>query len=384
MLPYGRQSISKEDIQAVVKVLESDFLTQGPLVPAFEDAVAKKVNARFAVASNSATSALHLACLALGLGPGQSLWTSPISFVASANCARLCGADVDFVDIDPETFCMDTQVLADKLHRHKVQGLAMPSVVVPVHLAGQSCDMAGIHALGQQYGFKILEDASHAIGASYNGEPVGSTRFSDVCVFSFHPVKIITTGEGGLATTNNDELAKRMARLRTHGITREPVDMTEASHGPWYYQMLELGLNYRLTDLQAALGLSQLQRLEEFVQARRAQVTIYNDAFKGCVDLKLQKLPGHTLSSHHLFIVQVPAAKHSHTFAALRHDGIGVNLHYIPIHLQPYYQALGFQKGQFPKAEAYYQQAISLPLFPGLTPNNQEQVVSSLLKALSR
>jgi UDP-4-amino-4,6-dideoxy-N-acetyl-beta-L-altrosamine transaminase len=384
MLPYGRQSISKEDIQAVVKVLESDFLTQGPAVPAFEDAVAKKVNARFAVASNSATSALHLACLALGLGPGQSLWTSPISFVASANCARLCGANVDFVDIDPETFCMDTQVLADKLHRHKVQGLAMPSVVVPVHLAGQSCDMAGIHALGQQYGFNILEDASHAIGASYNGEPVGSTRFSDVCVFSFHPVKIITTGEGGLATTNNDELAKRMARLRTHGITREPMDMTEASHGPWYYQMLELGLNYRLTDLQAALGLSQLQRLEEFVQARRAQVKIYNDAFKSCLEVKLQKLPGHTLSSHHLFIVQVPAAKHSHAFTALRHDGIGVNLHYIPIHLQPYYQALGFQKGQFPKAEAYYQQAISLPLFPGLTLNDQEQVVSSLLKALSR
>ncbi|MEK9812225.1 MAG: UDP-4-amino-4,6-dideoxy-N-acetyl-beta-L-altrosamine transaminase [Bordetella sp.] len=382
MLPYGRQSISKEDIQAVVKVLESDFLTQGPAVSAFEDAVAKRVNARFAVASNSATSALHLACLALGLGPGQSLWTSPISFVASANCARLCGADVDFVDIDPETFCMDTQALADKLQRHKTQGLAMPSVVVPVHLAGQSCDMASIHALGQQYGFKILEDASHAIGASYNNQPLGDTRFSDICVFSFHPVKIITTGEGGLATTNNDQLAKRMARLRTHGITREPSDMTEASHGPWYYQMLDLGMNYRLTDLQAALGVSQLQRLEEFVQARRAQVEIYNDAFNGCSDLKLQKLPSYTRSSHHLFIVTVPTAQHSNVFAALRHDGIGVNLHYIPIHLQPYYQGLGFRKGQFPKAETYYEQAISLPLFPGLTPSDQERVVSSLFKAL--
>ena len=383
MLPYGRQSISKEDIQAVVKVLESDFLTQGPAVPAFEEAVAKRVNARFAVASNSATSALHLACLALGLGPGKCLWTSPISFVASANCARLCGADVDFVDINSETFCMDVLALATKLEQHRAQGLPMPSVVVPVHLSGQSCDMATIHALGQEYGFKILEDASHAIGASYKGEPVGNTRFSDICVFSFHPVKIITTGEGGLATTNNDELAKRMARLRTHGITRDPQDMTEASHGPWYYQMLELGLNYRMTDLQAALGLSQLQRLEEFIQARRAQVQTYNDALSGCPDLRLQKLPGYTLSSHHLFIVQVPTKKHAGVFERLRNDGIGVNLHYIPIHLQPYYQALGFQKGQFPKAEGYYQQAISLPLFPGLTSNDQEQVISSLLKALS-
>ena len=383
MLPYGRQSISKEDIQAVVKVLESDFLTQGPAVPAFEEAVAKRVNARFAVASNSATSALHLACLALGLGPGKCLWTSPISFVASANCARLCGADVDFVDIDSETFCMDALALASKLEQHRAQGLSLPSVVVPVHLSGQSCDMATIHALGQEYGFKILEDASHAIGASYKGEPVGNTRFSDICVFSFHPVKIITTGEGGLATTNDDELAKRMARLRTHGITRDPQDMTQASHGPWYYQMLELGLNYRMTDLQAALGLSQLQRLEEFIQARRAQVQTYNDALSGCPDLRLQKLPGYTLSSHHLFIVQVPTEKHAGVFEHLRNDGIGVNLHYIPIHLQPYYQALGFQKGQFPKAEGYYQQAISLPLFPGLTSNDQEQVISSLLKALS-
>lgn len=382
MLPYGRQSISNEDIQAVVKVLESDFLTQGPAVPAFEAAVAKKVNARFAVAANSATSALHMACLALGLGPGQSLWTSPISFVASANCARLCGANADFVDIDPETFCMDTQALADKLHRHKTQGLTMPSVVVPVHLAGQSCDMAGIHALSQQYGFKVLEDASHAIGASYNNEPVGNTRFSDVCVFSFHPVKIITTGEGGLATTNSEELAQRMARLRTHGITREPKDMTEASHGPWYYQMLELGLNYRLTDLQAALGLSQLQRLGEFIQVRRDQVKTYHDAFSGYPDVMPQSLPSYALSSHHLFIVKVPAAQHSHVFSALRHDGIGVNLHYIPIHLQPYYQALGFKKGDFPQAEGYYQQAISLPLFPGLSLNNQEHVVSSLLRAL--
>lgn len=382
MIPYGRQEITDADVAAVVEVLRSDFLTQGPMVPRFEEALAAQVGARHAVAVNSATSALHIACLALGLGPGDWLWTSPVTFLASANCALYCGARVDFVDIDPETWNLSARALEAKLVRAEREG-RLPKVVVPVHLGGLSCDMEAIHALATRYGFKVIEDASHAVGGSYRGEPVGNCRYSDICVFSFHPVKIVTSAEGGMALTNDAALAQAMALLRSHGMTRDPALMTHAPDGPWYYQQVALGFNYRMTDVQAALGLSQLQRLAPYVQRRQQLAARYDRLLQG-LPLMLPRHQGEATSALHLYIVRLAGARRSHleVFESLRADGIGVNLHYIPVHLQPYYAAMGFRPGDFPQAERYYQEAISLPMFPTLTEAEQDQVVASLRNAL--
>jgi UDP-4-amino-4,6-dideoxy-N-acetyl-beta-L-altrosamine transaminase len=375
-LPYGRQTITEADIAAVEAVLRSPFLTQGPAVPAFEQAVAAKVGAAHGVAVNSATSALHIACLALGLGPGDRLWTSPITFVASANCGRYCGAEVDFVDIEPSTGLMSVQALDQKLQEAEQKG-TLPKVVVPVHLAGSSCNMAAIEALAQRYGFAVLEDASHAIGGCYQGKPVGNCRHSAITVFSFHPVKIITTGEGGLATTNNPELAQRMAELCSHGIVREVERFKRPPAGPWVYEQQQLGFNYRMTDLQAALGLSQLQRLEAIVAERNRLLQVYRELLVD-VPVRLLDVPEDVLSAVHLAVIRLEgssSAQHRQVFEGLRAAGIGVQLHYSPVHLQPYYRRLGFGVGQFPESEAYASSAISLPLFPGLTAEEQQRVV---------
>jgi UDP-4-amino-4,6-dideoxy-N-acetyl-beta-L-altrosamine transaminase len=383
MIPYGRQNVSEDDIQAVVDVLRSDFLTQGPTVPAFEKSVADYCGAQHAVAVNSATSALHLACLALDVGPGDRMWTSAVTFVASANCARYCGAEVDFVDIDARTYNMSVDALEAKLATAERSG-SLPKVVIPVHLCGQPCDMAGIHALSQRYGFKIVEDASHAVGGRYRGEPVGNCRFSDIAVFSFHPVKIITSAEGGMAVTNDPRLAKRMQRLRTHGITREGVDMIHAPDGPWYYEQIELGFNYRMTDVHAALGLSQMTRLNEFTARRQAIAQRY--------DALLKKVPVTTPSQYpdgvsglHLYVVRLRLddieKSHREVFDALRAAGIGVNLHYIPVYRQPYYERMGFRRADFPEAERYYAEAISLPIHPRLSDADQRYVCEILGQA---
>lgn len=383
MIPYGRQDISEADIQSVVDVLRSDFLTQGPVVPAFEKAIAEYCGVQHAVAANSATSALHIACLALGVGPGDRVWTSPITFVASANCALYCGAKVDFVDIDPRTYNLSVERLSEKLAQAEKSG-CLPKAVIPVHFCGQACDMAGIHALSLRYGFKIIEDASHAIGGKYKGEPVGNCRYSDITVFSFHPVKIITTGEGGMALTNNERLAKHMQRLRSHGITRDADEMTHAPDGPWYYQQINLGFNYRMTDLQAALGLSQMQRLDEFVVGRHAIARRYAELL---ADLPVA-IPWQHPDSHsalHLYVIRLRQAKHGRShrqvFETMRAAGIGVNLHYIPVYRQPYYEGLGFTQGYCPEAEKYYAEAISLPMYPALTQAQQDEVVTVLHKA---
>lgn len=385
MIPYGRQDISDADVSAVIDILRSDFLTQGPTVPAFEAATAAACGASHGVAANSATSALHVACLALGVGPGDVVWTSPITFVASANCARYCGADVDFVDIDPRTYNLCPERLAEKLALAQQAG-RLPKVVIPVHLAGQPCDMAAIHALGQQYGFRIIEDASHAIGGRYRGEPIGNCRYSDITILSFHPVKVITTIEGGMALTNDPGLARAMALLRSHGITREASEMTHASDGPWYYQQIMLGFNYRMTDVQAALGLSQLNRLAPFVEARHRIAQTYDRALAGLPVVTPFQHPD-SYSGYHLYVVRLRLdaihRSHRQVFDAMRSAGIGVNLHYIPVHLQPYYRALGFGPGQYPAAEAYYAEAITLPLYPALTDEAQAQVVDALAAALS-
>jgi len=385
MIPYGRQDIRQEDIDAVVGVLRSDFLTQGPAVPRFEQAVAAYCGARHALAVNSATSALHIACLALGLGPGDWLWTSPITFVASANCGLYCGAQVDFVDIDPRTYNLCPRALEHKLVEAE-RANRLPKVVVAVHLCGQPCDMEAIHALSRRFGFKVIEDASHAIGGRYKGEPVGNCRYSDITVFSFHPVKIITTAEGGMAMTNDPALAEKMALLRTHGITRDPAQMTREPDGPWYYQQIELGFNYRMTDLQAALGFSQMQRLDEYVARRHHLARRYDELLRDLpVTTPWQHPDGY--SGLHLYVVRVSEARtgrpHRAVFEALRRDGIGVNLHYIPVHTQPYYQRMGFKAGQFPEAERYYAEAISLPMYATLTEAQQDEVVDALKRAIA-
>jgi UDP-4-amino-4,6-dideoxy-N-acetyl-beta-L-altrosamine transaminase len=384
MIPYGRQEITQADIDAVSRVLRSDYLTQGPVVPWFEQLVASHVGAKHALAMNSATSALHVACLALGLRPGDILWTTPISFVASANCGLYCGARVDFVDIDPRTYNLCPKALERKLVAAAKDG-RLPQVLVAVHLCGQACEMAAIHALGQKYGFKIIEDASHAIGGAYKGKFVGSGCFSDITVFSFHPVKIITTAEGGMALTNCDELAHKMSLLRSHGITRDAAHMTHAPDGPWYYQQIDLGYNYRMTELQAALGLSQMQRLGAYVARRHELAKRY--------DQLLAELPVITPWQHpdsysglHLYVIRLQLDKiskaHRCVFEELREEGIGVNVHYIPIHTQPHYERMGFNKGDFPQAERYYAEAISLPLFQSLSDEQQDEVHVALRKVL--
>jgi len=385
MIPYGRQDVRQEDVDAVVEVLRSDFLTQGPAVPRFEESVASYCGGVHAVAANSATSALHLACLALDLGPGDWLWTSPLTFVASANCGLYCGAQVDFVDVDPRTFNLCPEALELKLIEASHQG-RLPKVVVPVHLCGQPCDMKRIHALAQRYGFKVIEDASHAIGGRYLDEPIGNCRYSDITVFSFHPVKIITTAEGGMAVTRDPALAERMALLRSHGITRDASRMTHEPDGPWYYQQVALGFNYRMTDLQAALGTSQMQRLDEYVAARHALAARYDERL---AELPLMRPWQHPdgYSGLHLYVIRLQlqrlTASHREVFEALRAHGIGVNLHYIPVHTQPYYRSLGFKPGQFPEAERYYAEAISLPLYSTLTTAQQDQVISAVSEVLA-
>lgn len=380
MIPYGRQSIDDDDIQAVVNTLKSDFLTQGPAVPAFEQALASYCHVPYAVAVNSATSALHIACLALDVKAGDRVWTSPVSFVASANCALYCGAKVDFVDVEPDTGLMSVRALAAKLQQAAASH-TLPKVIIPVHLAGHSCAMQQIATLCRPYGIRIIEDASHAIGGSYLQQKIGSCQFSDITVFSFHPVKIITTAEGGMALTKDVALAARMQLLRSHGITRNPEEMTEVSHGPWYYQQVELGLNYRMTDLQAALGLSQLKKLDSFVAKRLEAVTRYRDLLQNlALDLPEECPAGQ--SAWHLYIIKLhDENSRLAVFAALRSAGIGVNVHYIPIHTQPYYQKLGFQWGDFPQAEAFYSRIISLPMYADLTAEQQQLVASALQDA---
>lgn len=381
MIPYGRQIISEDDIRAVEAVLRSDYLTQGPVVPRFEGAVAARVGARHAVAVNSATSALHIACAALDLGPGDILWTSPVTFVASANCGRYCGAEVDFVDIEPETFNICADALAARLDAAARAG-RLPKVIVAVHMCGQSPDMARIAGLARAHGVRIIEDASHSIGADYRGAPVGNCAQSDITVFSFHPVKIITTAEGGMALTNDADLAARMDRLRSHGITRDAELMTHAADGPWYYQQLELGWNYRMTEIHAALGLSQMDRLDAFIARRRALAEAYDAAL---AELPLRR-PGRqdgAASSWHLYVIRLDdPSRHRAVFEALRAAGIGVNLHYIPVHLQPYYRDMGFCPGDFPASEDYYARAISIPLHAGLMDAEQARVVAALTEAL--
>lgn len=384
MIPYGRQDISADDVAAVVEVLQSDFLTQGPQVPAFEQALQDYTGAGHAVAVNSATSALHIACVALGLGQGDWLWTSPITFVASANCALYCGAQVDFVDIDPVSYNLCPVALEKKLKEADIEG-RLPKVLVPVHLAGQSCDMRAIKALSEKYGFYIIEDASHAIGGKYLDRPIGNCDYCDITVFSFHPVKIITTAEGGVATTNSKRLAGAMELLRSHGVTRDPVQLTDAAPGDWYYEQKLLGFNYRMTDLQAALGVSQMSRLDEFISRRHALAKNYDESLAG-LPLQCPVQSEDTYSAYHLYVIRLAdnddLSYRRRVFDALRSQDIGVNVHYIPVHTQPFYREMGFKWGQFPNAEAYYQSAITIPLHPNLTGVEQETVIAELVQVL--
>ena len=382
MIPYGRQDIQPADIDAVVSVLRSDFLTQGPMVPRFERIVADRVRAKYALAVNSATAALHIACVALDLGPGDVLWTVPNTFVASANCARYCGADVDFVDIDPATWNLSVAALEEKLIDAR-RSNRLPKVVVPVHFSGQPTDQERIWELAQEFGFRVIEDASHAIGASRAEEPVGSCRWSDITVFSFHPVKIVTTGEGGMALTNQLPLAQRMALVRSHGITREAGLFTQVSAdetaAPWHYEQQMLGYNYRMTDIHAALGVAQMQRLDEYVDRRNVLAQRYDAALRG-LPLRLPCVRPGNRSAFHLYVVRLDGSSTTQRELgdAMRAGGVGVNLHYAPVHLQPYYRALGFRPGQFPEAEAYARTALTLPLFPKLTDEEQDRIVQTV------
>jgi UDP-4-amino-4,6-dideoxy-N-acetyl-beta-L-altrosamine transaminase len=384
MIRYGQQDITANDINAVVDVLRSVNLTQGPNVDNFEQSVLIHTMAKYAVAVNSSTSALHIACLALDLGPGDRLWTTPNTFVASANCALYCGAEVDFVDIDLLTYNLCPLKLEAKLIQAEIDG-KLPKIVIPVHFAGQPCDMASIYSLGQRFGFKIIEDASHAIGGKYKNEPIGNCRYSDITVFSFHPVKIITTGEGGMAVTNSDILIERLRLLRSHGITRDPGLMTHPSHGPWYYQQVELGFNYRLTDIQAALGVSQITRLKDYVTRRHEIAARYDELLANMPLITPWQHPD-SYSAYHLYVIRLRLDRikstHLEVFEALRNNEIMVNLHYIPVHMQPYYQKMGFKEGDFPNSEKYYCDAISIPMHPTITNADQDMVVSCVYEAM--
>jgi UDP-4-amino-4,6-dideoxy-N-acetyl-beta-L-altrosamine transaminase len=384
MIPYGKQDITQVDIDAVVEVLTSDYLTQGPQVPLFEKKVSDYCGAEYGVAVNSATSALHIACLALGLGKGDYLWTSPNTFVASANCGLYCGAQVDFVDINPLTYNLSPEELEKKLIQAK-QHNKLPKIVIPVHFAGQSCDMRKIYSLSQEYGFKIIEDASHAIGGKYLDQPIGGCQYSDITVFSFHPVKIITTAEGGLATTNDKKLSERMQLFRSHGVTRDPGLMTKEAEGSWYYQQVELGFNYRMTELQAALGVSQMLRVDDFVLKRHVLQQRYDELLLGLPITLPHQLEG-SYSALHLYPIQLKlesiAKPHAQVFEELRLHGLGVNVHYIPVHTQPYYQNMGFEQGGYPLSENYYRRAISIPLYSGLSLDDQSEVVKILRHVL--
>lgn len=384
MIPYGKQEITQKDIDAVVDVLKSDFLTQGPKVPAFEKSLTDFTGAKHALAVNSATSALHIACLALDLGKGDILWTTPVTFVASANCGLYCGAEIDFVDINADTYNLCPLKLAEKLANAKAEN-KLPKVLVAVHLCGQPCDMKAISQLAKKYGFKVIEDASHAIGGRYFDKPIGLCQYSDITVFSFHPVKIVTTAEGGAALTNDEKLAGKMDLFRSHGITRDPNLMIGEADGGWYYQQIELGYNYRMTELQAALGVSQMTRLSDFVTARHRLATRYNKLLTK-LPVKLPYQLPETYSGLHLYVIRLQLNKitqsHRQVFDALRANGIGVNLHYIPVHTQPYYNNMGFKKGDFPEAESYYQEAISLPMFHLMTLEQQDEVIAVLTNVL--
>ncbi|EMJ56463.1 UDP-4-keto-6-deoxy-N-acetylglucosamine 4-aminotransferase [Leptospira interrogans serovar Valbuzzi str. Duyster] len=381
LIPYGKQEITQADIDIVNEVLRSDFLTQGPMVPRFESLVAKRCKSKFAVAVNSATSALHIACIALNVGPGDIVWTTPITFVASANCALYCGAFIDFVDIDPKTYNISVDRLSEKLELAEKIG-KLPKVLIPVHLAGQSCQMDKIHILSKKYGFKIIEDASHAIGGTYKNEPIGNCRYSDITVFSFHPVKIITTGEGGMALTNDTELYSKMYRLRSHGITRDFSEMTHSPDGPWYYQQLELGYNYRMTDIQAGLGVSQMSRLDEFIKKRHTIAEKYN-ALLSDKPVVIPWQNPESYSGFHLYIIRLKLKEfnlsHKQVFEQFRSAGILVNLHYIPVYRQPYYEKMGYNRSDFPESEQYYSEAISIPMYPSLTEEEQQEVVHRLI-----
>jgi len=385
MIPYGKQDITQQDVDSVIEVLKSDFLTQGPMVPLFEQAVASKVGSKHALAVNSATSALHIACLALNLKSGDWLWTSPITFVASANCGLYCGANIDFVDIDPSTYNICTKALEAKLIAAERAG-KLPKVLVAVHLCGQPCDMQAINELAKYYGFRVIEDASHAIGGKYKNEYIGSGRYSDITVLSFHPVKIITTGEGGMALTNDSQLAADMELFRSHGITRDPSLMTHEMDGPWYYQQINLGLNYRMTDLQAGLGVSQMSRLDKYVKRRHLLAQRYCKLLKD-FPITLPWQHSDSYSGYHLFVIRLKlnkiSKKHLQVFECLRESGIGVNLHYIPVHTHPYYAEMGFVSEDFPEAMKYYSEAISLPLFQSMSFEQQDEVVAALQSALN-
>ena len=384
-LPYGRQTITDQDIKAVINALKSPLITQGPLVPEFEKEVSNIVQAKGSIAVNSGTSALHIACLALGLGQNDYLWTSPITFVASANCAIYCGAKVDFVDIDINTGLISITRLKEKLEIAKENG-TLPKIIIPVHLAGNCCDMEEISKLANQYGFRVIEDASHAIGSKYKNQPIGNCKYSKATVFSFHPVKIITTGEGGLVTTNDSNLEQKLRELRSHGIVRDPSRFYYSASGPWIYEQQELGFNYRMSDIHAALGLSQLTRLDSIIRERNNQINIYKDLIKK-LPVSLIKNPKYSYSSCHLAIVtlkEISHKKHRKIFEGLRSKGIGVQVHYSPVHLQPFYRKMGFTNGDFPQAESYSLQALSLPIYPGLKLVEQKRVIATLEDLLNK